>query len=107
MRHPLILRPTLALAAAFLVCSTSQAIADPNPHVLQGHLPGSHANVRQHGHTPFNATMPLHEEPAPVRASDSDDFDEAAAGIAGGAAFVLGAALSSLLVIRQRPRPAS
>jgi hypothetical protein len=106
MRHPLILRPTLALAAAFLACSAPAAIADPPEHVFQGHhLPGSHANVHEYTNRPHPVHVAPTPAPAAPAASDSD-FDVATAGIAGGAAFALGAALSSLLVItRTRPRP--
>ena len=113
MRHPLVLRSTLALATAFLAVSAPAAIADPPEHVFQGHLPGSHANVHQHtrahGHTPFNGTQAVHQDSAPAAAAASDsDVDAATAAIAGGAAFALGAALSSLIVIRrQGPRPAA
>ena len=59
--------------------------------------------------TPFNGTQPVHEDPAPAAAAAADsDVDAATAAIAGGAAFALGAALSSLIVIRrQGPRPAA
>jgi hypothetical protein len=99
MRHPLILRPTLALAAAFLACSAPAALADPSPHTIKDHLPGSHANVHEYVYVP----EPAREAPAPA----GDDFDAGTAGIAGGAAFVLGAALSSLLVIRRTRPPAA
>jgi len=103
MRHPLILRPTLALAAAFLACSAPAAIADPPEHVSQGHhLPGSHANIHEYTNRPH----PVHVATTPTPAGSDSDFDVATAGIAGGAAFALGAAISSLLVItRPRPRP--
>jgi hypothetical protein len=104
MRHPLVLRPTLALAAAFLACSAPAAIADPPEHIFQGHhhLPGSHANIHEYTNRPH----PVHVAPTPAPAAAESDFDVAAAGIAGGAAFALGAAVSSLLVItRTRPRP--
>ena len=104
MRHPLILRPTLALAAAFLVCSAPAAVADPPEHISQGHrhLPGSHANIHEYTNRPD----PVHVASTPAPAASDSDFDVATAGIAGGAAFALGAAFSSLLVItRTRPRP--
>ena len=106
MRHPLILRPTLALAAAFLACSAPAAVADPPEHIIQGHrhLPGSHANIHEYTNRPHPVDVASTPASAPT-ASDSD-FDVATAGIAGGAAFALGAAFSSLLVItRTRPRP--